>query len=293
MKTCPACGAVLPDEAGFCTECGAALSAAEAETVINAEAENIVNDAAEASENLPIEVHYEELGEEEPEKGGEASEEGPGPGLAEEAVPVTLPPDSSIIHTADGKYRWVYEEKLLLDFEYLVKWLRLSLGLGCAGLIAWIVLGVMGKKAISDIFAPWKIGLYILAALVVIPLILHIARAAKKGWKRVYLFEMDDKGFINAPQEKGVTKATAEEWTKAMVGLNAGSSTTAGSGFLQATQNIKKTNFDKVRSVRALRSRHQITVKEAFSRNELLVEDKDMDFVWSYVTSRSKRAKVR
>ncbi len=285
MKTCPACGAVLPDEAGFCTECGAALNAAEAENVENTE--------AEASENLPIEVHYEEVSAEEPEENAGEAAEGPEPGLAEEAVPLTLPQDSSIIHTADGKYRWVYEEKLLLDFEYLVKWLRLFLGLGIAGLIAWIVLGVMGKKPLADIFAPWKYGLYILAALIAIPLILHIARAAKKGWKRVYLFEMDDKGFINAPQEKGVSKATAEEWTRAMVGLNAGSSTTAGQGFLQATQNIKKTSFDKVRSVKAMKSRHQITVKEAFSRNELLVEDKDMDFVWSYVTSRSKRAKVR
>lgn len=284
MKTCPACGAEMPDGTQFCTECGAPLSDAEPIEVTYTE---------EEAAGVPMTVADQgEGGAPGPQADGN---EEPQTVTAEPYVPVTptLAEDSRVIHTADGKYRWVYEEKMLLDFEYLMKWLKGCLAIGCAGLIAWIVLGVMAKKPFAQIYAPWKTGCWILLALVLIPVIMHVARAAREGWKRVYIFEMDDKGFINAPQEKGVSKDTAEDWIRAMVGLSQGSTTTTGQGFLQATQNIKKTSFDKVKSVQAMRSRHQITVKETFTRNELLVEDRDMDFVWSYVTSRCKRAKVR
>ncbi len=284
MKTCPACGAEMPDETQFCTECGASLDAGT-EPIEAKYTEEVV-------ETAPVPVTGSGAAGGAP---GPAEEEVPPAEAPEEAAPVTptLAADSDIIHTADGKYRWVYEEKMLLDFEYLLKWLKLCLGLGAAALIAYIVMGVIGKKALSALFAPWKLGLYILAALIVIPVLMHILRAAREGWSRVFIFEMDEKGFINAPQEKGVSREKAEQWIKAMVGLAQGDTTVSGQGFLSATQNIKKTSFDKVKSVKAMRSRHQITVKETFSKNELLVANKDMDFVWSFVTSRSKRAKVR
>ena len=66
-----------------------------------------------------------------------------------------------------------------------------------------------------------------------------------------------------------------------------------GQGLLISSKNTQSSDFSYVRSVKGLPRRNTIKLSEVLSHNQVYVEKEDFDFVWSYITSRCEKAKIR
>ena len=83
--------------------------------------------------------------------------------------------------------------------------------------------------------------------------------------------------------QKQFKKAEGLTWLVAMAGLAAGNFTTAGAGMLAGSKNVSRTNFADVKKVKRKSRFHCIMLNEIIERNQLYVDDADIEFVWNFV----------
>ena len=191
----------------------------------------------------------------------------------------------NIYYCSDGKYRWVYEFNMLKNPIILLTIWKI---LGIAALI------ILVFSFLIEVFdgnaAGWFTNYLLTPEVLIIPgrlfglsIIAYLIVALIYGWKYIVLFEMDDNGVEHIQMQKQFKKAEGLTWLVAMAGLAAGNFTTAGAGMLAGSKNVSRTNFADVKKVKRKSRFHCIMLNEIIERNQLYVDDADIEFVWNFV----------
>ena len=191
----------------------------------------------------------------------------------------------NIYYCSDGKYRWVYEFNMLKNPIILLTIWKI---LGIAALI------ILVFSFLIEVFdgnaAGWFTNYLLTPKVLIIPgilfglsIIAYLIVALINGWKYIVLFEMDDNGVEHIQMQKQFKKAEGLTWLVTMAGLAAGNFTTAGAGMLAGSKNVSRTNFADVKKVKRKSRFHCIMLNEIIERNQLYVDDADIEFVWNFV----------
>lgn len=104
---------------------------------------------------------------------------------------------------------------------------------------------------------------------------------------------MDEEGVTYARQEKQFKKTQAIGWLTGLAGAAKGSPGAMGAGILAGTKQKMTSEFKNVSTVIGLKRKNTIKVNQLFAKNQVYVKAEDYDFVWNYITSRCKRAKIK
>ena len=197
----------------------------------------------------------------------------------------------------DGKYRWIYEYKMLKNPTILItvmKVLLLSFGI----VIAFMVLinligGDFRYWTRSDFLSSSKVFLILLLVLIALGVISYLILASIYGWSYQVLLTMDENGVELKQMNKSFQKAQAVSWLSALAGLAAGNIGQVGGGILTATRESSFSSFQQVRKVKAVRRRHVIYINQLLEHNQVYAEDADFDFVETFILDHCPNAKVK
>ena len=193
----------------------------------------------------------------------------------------------------DGRYHWMYDLHLLKNPAVLfeVYWV---LGVTMA-IFACIIFMIQacseGMKLEAFGFSLKIIGLTA-AIMFVLGLLGYLLYAAVSGWTYTVHFIMDEDEVIHEQGAKSEKIGKRIGTLTFLVGLFARRPTAMGSGILAASRNTMTTNYSSVRKVMAVRWMNTIMVNEFMSRNRVYVDKDDFEFVYDYISSRCKNAKI-
>lgn len=194
---------------------------------------------------------------------------------------------------SDGKYRWYYEFAMMKNPVILFTVFRVLMLASLAPTFITFIAGLTDhfgfRYALKNALSCFGICA---AIMLVLGVIAYIILAGIYGWKYIVLFEMDDEGVTHSQQDKQFKKAEAIAWLTAFAGAKAGSFTVSGAGLNAMSKNSTTSVFENADSVIGLRGQHTIKVNQTFAKNQVYVCDEDYDFVWDYITSRCKKAKI-
>ena len=196
----------------------------------------------------------------------------------------------------DGKYRWIYEYRMLRNPAVLItvmKVLLLSLGIVMGfSLIVSLVSGDFRYWTGSDFLSFLRMFLIILLGMLVLGVISYLILAAVYGWSYQVLFTMDEEGVEQKQMKKDFKKAQAVGWLSAAAGLAAGSAGGIGAGLLAASRDSSSSAFRQVRKVKVVRRRHVIYLNQMLEHNQVYAEEADFDFVEGFIKERCVNAKI-
>ncbi len=262
MKYCTKCGAKLEDSAKFCTECGVKCVSAE--------------DAAETEEKT------------------EKKKENISSGInsSEDIVGESVGGSGNIRYCPDGKYRWFYEFPLLKNPTILFTVIKV-MAVAAAFPALIVFLSSLSSGFIEAVVATFELYAVCMGIIAVLSVLGYLILAAVYGGKYLVLFEMDEDGISHIQQDKQFKKAQGIAWLTVMAGGLSGNTGVMGTGMLAATKGASTTDFKNVSEVIGIRSRNTVKVNKLLDKNQVYVEPEDYDFVWNYITSRCKKAKIR
>ena len=108
--------------------------------------------------------------------------------------------------------------------------------------------------------------------------------ARRFGGVYVAMFEMDEKGVLHAQMSSQVKKQQVISAIAALAGVAANEPGPVASAILASTFTAWKSDFPKVRKVKAVRRRDLIKVNELLTKNRIFVEEpEDYEFVLDYI----------
>lgn len=197
----------------------------------------------------------------------------------------------NIVLCPDGKYRWYYEYPMLKNPVILFTvWKVVLIGaLAPALIVLFSALSDGFFEALKQFLTVYGITFGIVFVLSVIG---YLILAAVYGFKYIVLFEMDEKGVTHIQQDRQFKKAEAIGWLTALSGMAAGNIGAMGSGLLAASKQKTTSEFKNVKTVIGLKKQNTIKVNQLFSKNQVYVKPEDYDFVFEYISSRCKKAKI-
>ncbi len=198
----------------------------------------------------------------------------------------------NIVLCPDGKYRWYYEYPMLKNPVILFTvWKVVLIGaLAPALVVLFSELSDGFLKALKPFVTVYGITVCIVLVLSVIG---YFILAAIYGFKYIVLFEMDEKGVTHIQQEKQFKKAQAIGWLTTLSGAAKGNISTMGSGLLASSKQTSTSEFKNVKTVIGLKKQNTIKVNQLLSKNQVYVKPEDYDFVFEYISSRCKKAKIK
>lgn len=190
----------------------------------------------------------------------------------------------------DGKYRWIYEFSMLKNPVILFTIMKILALVSCAPALI-VVLSDLDEGIEAFVSGVKVLGVMML---IMLPLALlsYFIVAALYGWKYIVLFEMDEKGVTHIQQDKQFKKAQGIAWTNMFLGAAGNKLSMTGSGLVLMTKNSMTSEFALVKKVTRNAGRNTIKLDQILEHNQIYVEKEDYDFVWNYITSRCKKAKV-
>ena len=192
----------------------------------------------------------------------------------------------------DGKYRWYYEYPMLKNPIILITIWKVMLIAVLAPALVVLFSGMSDGffQAIGRFLEVYGIAF---GVVFVLSFIGYFILAATYGFKYIVLFEMDGDGVTHAQQKKQYKKAQALSWLTVMAGAAVGNPGVMGTGILAAAKQTMTSEFKNVSAVIGLRKNNTIKVNQLLSKNQIYVKTEDYDFVWDYITSRCKKAKIK
>ena len=250
---CKNCGNKIPDGAGFCSFCSAAVPGERAD------------------------------------RGPKASVRAGGEDKEMTGTHVT----ENVILCPDGVYRWVYEFPMLKNPTILFTiWKALGLSFGIVYVFMLLLELFSGSGSSGEGFLRLTLAFAGLMLLfLVIGIIAYLIIAAMNGWKYMVLFEMDENCVKHIQMEKQFQKTQALGWLSAAAGLVSGNFSAAGAGILAATRDTSISVFTEVRTVRGSRRAQVIYVNQRLARNQVYAEAPDYDFVYRFIAGHCVNAK--
>lgn len=191
----------------------------------------------------------------------------------------------------DGKYRWVYEVKMLTNPTILFDVYKvLGISFGFVWLFNLLIIGCEGDLTLSSIWASSYGFLILMAVFVVIGYVAYVIVAWVYGWKYVVLFTLNEKEVVHQQIPRQVKKAQVLGALTAMVGGLAGKPGVVGTGLLTASKSSSTSKLADVAHLIPNRRRNLIKVNQLFNRNRIYVPDEDFDFVYDFLRKHCTKA---
>lgn len=187
--------------------------------------------------------------------------------------------EGRVILCRDGKYRWVGEKSLHMDLSVLFTILKIFI-------VISVFMGLLILILDRDITAALTIMGIMIALLSVLSVIGYIIYGLIMGGSYCVRFTMDDRGVMHEQHEKQVKKAKAIAELTILVGALSKNPSVTGTGLTIRTRMYSE--FRKVRKA-SLDRRHR-TIR--LDGNEVYVDEKDIDMVWSFIRQRCIKAKI-
>ena len=103
---------------------------------------------------------------------------------------------------------------------------------------------------------------------------------------------MDDAGSLHAQAKNKTEGQKLIEQMTVILGVASPVIGALGSGLTAAVNSAWKSNFFAVTSLKAKRRYNAIYLNEPGCKNIIYVDDRDFDFVWSYIKARCDKAKT-
>ena len=294
---CPNCGNEIIEGSRFCDNCGAPVhmtAGAEA-----AKAAGTAESAGQAAAGAdPWRDAFQAAGASNPagRRGTSARKSAaPAGGFTEDGRIEGSKVTDNIYYCPDGKYRWIYELKMLKNPAILITvWKVLLLSAGAVWLFMVVVDLVTDSMDGFDGFLKMT-GMMLAICLVflVLGVVAYLILAASYGWKYMVLFEMDESQITHMQMSKQFRKGQALGWLTVMAGIAAGNLTTVGAGALAASKSSSTSEFKNVEQIIPKRNMHLIKLNQKLNYNQVYAEDADYDFVWEFITARCAKARIR
>ena len=267
MKYCFKCGSELPDEAVFCSSCGAKQpEASEAPT----------QPAAPAPAPQPaIEVQAEPY---EPRREKITGTDGRDPYVSK-----------NVLLCTDGKYRWVYELGLFKDMWVFWTLIKIFGGIILGGMLIFLIVELFGGHDYEGVL---KMGGIMAAIFLGLTILGYLLYAAIMGGKYCVVFTMDEKGVLHEQQARQAKKASIIGDLLVLAGAMSGKPTMVGIGLTHGDRNAMYTAFKRTKKLTGMRRKNTIVLREGLSNNGVWCEDADFDFVWDYIKAHCERAEI-
>ncbi len=279
---CENCGNQINDGAHFCKKCG--------KPVDGADAAEPKEQSKSAQETTKVSVNS-DAPQNQRQKQQAAAEINSAGDIQGQKV------TDNIYRCPDGKYRWVYEYKMLKNPTILItvmKAILLSFGAVMGFVILIDLIGGDFRYWTSNDFASFATGFFIfLLVMLALGAFAYLILAALYGWTYQVLFTMDEDGVEFKQMKKDFQKSQAIGWLTAAAGLATGSLGRTGTGIIAATRDSSYSEFKQVRKVQVVRRRHVIYVNQMLGHNQVYAEDADFDFVEKFIIDRCPNAKVK
>ena len=196
----------------------------------------------------------------------------------------------------DGKYRWVYEYKLLTNPTIFLTVFKIFAVIIVVGTVLLFVTELgnawFWKDPLGELVENLRFGGMFLALFLVLTIIGYLVYAAMNGGSYCAVFAMDEKGVEHKQLPKQYKKAEVINALNVLVGAATGNVTTMGIG-LMGTRDSMRSDFATVRSIKPLRRCHTIKVNEPFAKNQVYVEPQDWDFVYGFIVEHCPNARVK
>lgn len=112
------------------------------------------------------------------------------------------------------------------------------------------------------------------------------------GGTYVCAFEMDDAGILHAQGQNKTEKQKLIEQMTVLLGAASPVIGILGGGLMASVNSSWKSSFFAVTSLKARRRYNAIYLNEPGCKNIIYVDDRDFDFVWSYIKARCDKAKI-
>ena len=205
-------------------------------------------------------------------------------------------PDSSIVVSKDGTYRWTYEFNLLTNPTILITVLKafgLSVLIVIALELAFLVPDLVeGYADASDVLNALRFGGVICLLMLVLATVGYGIYALTQGGKYCVVFTMNEQGIEHRQLPRQFKKAQIISELNVLAGLATGNPSQVGIGLTTAARDSMYSTFSNVRSVKGMRRRRVIKVNEPLAKNQVYVDPSDYDFVFDYIRQRCPKATV-
>lgn len=191
----------------------------------------------------------------------------------------------------DGKYRWIYKMSTLKNPTMMI---RMGKILGVTLLMIYILAQLVsltgeGENPFLQTVEMLMPAFAIILAAYVVSYLLWVLLC---GGTYVCAFEMDDAGILHAQAKNKTEGQKLIEQMTVILGAASPVIGVLGSGLTAAVNSSWKSNFFAVTSLRARRRYNAIYLNEPGCKNIIYVDDRDFDFVWSYIKARCDKAKT-
>ena len=186
MKYCFKCGKELPDEAVFCSVCGARQPES---TVPNAAPAAAPAPAAPAPAAIPVDPEPYA-----PKQGKPEGVDGSDPFVSK-----------NVLLCTDGKYRWVYELGLMKNLWVFWTILKIFGGVILGGMVIFLIVELFGDHNYADVL---KMGGIMAAIFLGLSILGYLLYAAMMGGKYCVIFTLDEKGILHEQQAKQAKEAS-------------------------------------------------------------------------------------
>ena len=191
----------------------------------------------------------------------------------------------------DGKYRWIYKMSTLKNPTMMI---RMGKILGVTLLVIYIIAQLAsligeGEKPFLQTVEMLMPAILIILAVYIVSYLLWVLLC---GGTYVCAFEMDDAGILHAQGQNKTEKQKLIEQMTVLLGAVPPVIGVLGSGLTAAVNSSWKSNFFAVTSLKAKRRYNAIYLNEPGCKNIIYVDDRDFDFVWSYIKARCDKAKI-
>ena len=195
----------------------------------------------------------------------------------------------NVVLCADGKYRWVYEMKLLKDFWVLGTILKIFGGIIGAGAVIFLIVELFGNH---DYLGVLKMVGIMSAILLGLSVIGYLVYAAIMGGTYCVVYTMDDKGILQEQQMKQARKSELLADILTLAGALTGNMTATGTGLSSARRTSMHSVFEGTKKVTGIWKKGLTKLDSLFSHDRIYCERDDFEFVWDYIRSRCIGAKV-
>ena len=266
MKYCFKCGKELPDEAVFCSVCGAR------------QPENTIPAAAPAAAPAPVPETPVDPVPYEPRKQTVTGTDGSDPFVSK-----------NVLLCNDGKYRWVYELGLFKDMWVFWTILKIFGGVILGGMVIFLIIEVFGDHNYMDVL---KMGGIMGGIFLGLSILGYLVYAIMMGGKYCVVFTMDEEGVLHEQQAKQAKKASIVGDLLVLAGAATGNLTTVGIGLTSGNRNSMYTAFKGTKKITGIRRKNTIVLREGLSNNRVWCEPEDFEFVWNYILPRCPGAQV-
>ena len=195
----------------------------------------------------------------------------------------------NVVLCSDGKYRWVYEMKLLKDFWVLGTILKIFGGIIAAGAVIFLIVELFGDH---DYLGVLKMVGIMSAIFLGLSLIGYLVYAIIMGGTYCVVYTLDDKGILQEQQTKQAQKADLLADILTLAGALTGNATTTGIGLSTARRTSMYSTFQGTKKVTGIWKKGLVKLDCLLSHDRIYCERDDFEFVWDYIRSRCVGAKV-